>query len=78
MHDTVEADIEPRRPMANHSLVSASGRTHAKIALVAVAAAAVFVSLVSGSGLNNAAGPHVVVKASPVTTIATSDATQVR
>jgi hypothetical protein len=75
---TLSKPTSNERPMANHSLVSANGRTHAKIALVAVAAAAVFVSLVSASGLNNAAGPHTVVKASPVTTIATGDATRIR
>jgi hypothetical protein len=56
----------------NHSLISASGNTHAKIALLAVAASIVFMAVVSASGVTKsdarAHGP--VVKATTTTTVA--------
>jgi hypothetical protein len=56
----------------NHSLTSASGSTHAKIALLAVAATVVFMAVVSASGVTKsdarAHGP--VVKATTTTTVA--------
>ena len=56
----------------NHSLISASGNTHAKIALLAVAASFVFMAVVSATGVTKtdarAHGP--VVKAPVTTTVA--------
>lgn len=56
----------------NHSLINASGNTHAKIALLAVAATVVFMAVVSASGVTRADarsyGP--VVKATTTTTVA--------
>ena len=56
----------------NHSLTSASGSTHAKIALLAVAATVVFMAVVSASGVTKSDarvhGP--VVKATTTTTFA--------
>ena len=56
----------------NHSLISASGNTHAKIALLAVAASIVFMAVVSASGVTKSDarvhGP--VVKATTTTTVA--------
>ena len=67
----------------NHSLINASGKTHAKITLLAVAVSLVFVAIVSASGItrtdgfgSRAYGP--VVKATTTTTVATSGASQVR
>ena len=61
----------------NHSLISASGNTHAKIAALAVAVSLVFMAVVSASGITRsdtsgarAYGP--VVKATTTTTIAGS------
>jgi hypothetical protein len=68
--------------MNNHSLINASGNTHAKIALLAVAASVVFMAIVSASGLTRtdsgarAYGP--VVKASTTTTVAKSGGSLVR
>jgi hypothetical protein len=56
----------------NHSLINASGNTHAKIALLAVAASFVFMAVVSATGVTKsdarAYGP--VVKATTTTTVA--------
>jgi hypothetical protein len=66
----------------NHSLTSANGKTHAKITLLAVAVSLVFVAIVSAGvtrtdGLGSRTyGP--VVKATTITTVATSNASQVR
>jgi hypothetical protein len=67
----------------NHSLINASGKTHAKITLLAVAVSLVFVAIVSAAGItrtdgmaSRATGP--VVKATTTTTLATSNAAQVR
>ena len=66
----------------NHSLISASRNTHAKIAFLAVAVSVVFVAVVSASGVTRsdsgarAHGP--VVKATTTTSIAKSDARIVR
>lgn len=66
--------------MNDHSLINASGHTHAKIGLLAVAASLVFVAVVSASGLSSdsarTSGP--VVKASTLINVATSDKTIVR
>lgn len=67
----------------NHSLINASGKTHAKITLLAVAVSLVFVAVVSAAGVtrsdgiaSRAYGP--VVKATPTVTIATGSGAQVR
>jgi hypothetical protein len=56
----------------NHSLISASRNTHAKIAFLAVAASIVFMAVVSASGVSKpdarVHGP--VVKAATTTTVA--------
>jgi hypothetical protein len=57
----------------NHSLISASGNTHAKIAALALAVSMVFMAVVAGSGVGRsdntrAYGP--VVKATTTTTFA--------
>jgi hypothetical protein len=58
----------------NHSLTSASGSTHAKIALLAVAASVVFMAAVAGfGGTRIDAGTRVhgpVVKATTTVTVA--------
>ena len=58
--------------MNNHSLITANGNTHAKIALVAVAASFVLMAVVSASGVTKSDarvhGP--VVKATTMTTVA--------
>ena len=56
----------------NHSLISASGNTHAKIALLAVAATFVFMAVVSASGVtkSDARSYGPVVKATTTTTVA--------
>ena len=68
--------------MANHSLVSANGATHAKIALLAAAASAVFVMLVSASGLDRTGTAPTkvsgVVKASTLMSVATNDRAAIR
>jgi hypothetical protein len=66
--------------MNNHSLISASGNTHAKIAALAVAVSMVFMAVVSASGVTRsdsarAYGP--VVKATTTTMMAGSSS-QVR
>ena len=66
--------------MSNHSLISASGSTHAKTAFLAVAASLVFMAVVSASGLAKsdarASGP--VVKATTTMSVAASDKALVR
>lgn len=61
--------------MGNHSLIGASGNTHAKIAALAFAVSVVFVTVVSASGVTRpdavgarAHGP--VVKATTMTNVA--------
>ena len=64
----------------NHSLISASGNTHAKIAALAVAVSLVFVAVVSASGVSKSDGARAygpVVKASTTTMMAGSNS-QVR
>jgi len=66
----------------NHSLISASGQTHAKIALLAVAVSMVFVAVVSAPGVTKsdtgarAYGP--VVKATTTVNVARSDKLVIR
>ena len=63
----------------NHSLISASGHTHAKIAALAVAASLVFMAVVSASGVgSDGARTHTVVKATTIMSIAKSDGALVR
>lgn len=60
--------------MGNHSLIGASGNTHAKIAALAFAVSVAFVTVVAASGVTKpdtgarAYGP--VVKATTTTTVA--------
>ena len=57
----------------NHSLISASGNTHAKIAALAVMASMVFMAVVSASVITKSDTAHVygpVVKATTTTAIA--------
>jgi len=62
------------RAMNNHSLISASGNTHAKIAALGIAVALVFVAVISASGVTRtdvtarSYGP--IVKATTTTTVA--------
>jgi hypothetical protein len=59
----------------NHSLISASGHTHAKIAALAVVASVVFIAVVSASGVTRSDSAPVhgpVVKATTTTTFAGS------
>ena len=66
----------------NHSLLSASGNTHAKIAGLAVAVSLVFMAVVSATGLSTSDtlarvhGP--IVKATTMTTIAGSGHSAIR
>ncbi len=68
--------------MTNHSLINASGKTHAKIGFVALAVSAIFVAMVSASGVKSnvagarASGPAVVSGAAMK--VAASDRTLVR
>ena len=67
----------------NHSLISASRNTHAKIALLAVAVSVVFVAVVSASGITKSDGPGArtygpVVKATTTMSVAKSDSLLVR
>ena len=66
--------------MNNHSLISASRNTHAKIAFLALVVTVVFVAVVSASGVTRSdSGAHgPVVKATTTTSIAKSDARVVR
>ena len=75
-------EVAGARPM-NHSLISANGKTHAKITLLAVAVSLVFVAAISASGVtrtdgmaSRTSGP--VVKATTTTAIATSNGALVR
>jgi hypothetical protein len=66
--------------MTNHSVIHASGTTHAKIAFLAIAVSAVFMALVAASGVTKSDGVRVsgpAVKAS-ATMLASSDRTLVR
>ena len=66
----------------NHSLISANGNTHIKIAALAIAASLVFVTVVSTAGVSRtdtgarAYGP--VVKATTLTNVAKTGASVVR
>jgi hypothetical protein len=67
----------------NHSLTQANGSTHAKIALLAVAASLVFVAVVSAANVTrqDAPGARVygpVVKATTTVTVAKTGASVVR
>ena len=66
----------------NHSLLSASRNTHAKIAALAVAVSLVFMAVVSASGVSTSDTPArthgPVVKATTTTTIAGSGHSAVR
>jgi hypothetical protein len=65
----------------NHSLISASGNTHAKIAALAVAASVVFVAVLSAGGVTRSDSAPVhgpTVKATTTTMMATSAAPAVR
>jgi hypothetical protein len=68
--------------MNNHSLISASRNTHAKIALLAVAVSVVFMAVVSASSITRQdSGARVhgpVVKATTLTNVAKSDGALVR
>ena len=66
----------------NHSLINANGKTHAKIALLAVAVSMVFVAVVSASGLTRTDAPGTrtwgpVVKATTTITVATNSAPRI-
>jgi len=64
--------------MNNHSLISASGNTHAKIAALGLAVALVFMAVISASGVTRSEagarsyGP--IVKATTTTNVAGSGA----
>jgi len=65
----------------NHSLISASGNTHVKIAALAVVASVVFMAVVSASGVtgsDSAAAHGPIVKATMTTMMATSGGAAVR
>jgi hypothetical protein len=65
----------------NHSLISASANTHAKIAALAVVASVVFMAVVSASGVTRSDSAPVhgpIVKATTTTMMATSGAAAVR
>jgi hypothetical protein len=66
----------------NHSLISASGNTHLKIAGLAIAASLVFVAVVSAAGgTRPASSAHAyspVVKATAVTSVAKTGGSMVR
>ncbi len=69
--------------MDNHSLINASGHTHAKIALLAFAVSMIFVAAVSGvgSGKSDITGARVygpIVKASPAISVAGSNTSFIR
>ena len=68
--------------MNNHSLVSASRNTHAKIAFLAVAVSVVFMAVVSASSItryDSGARTHgPVVKATTLTNVAKSEGALVR
>ena len=67
----------------NHSLTQANGSTHAKIALLSVAASLVFVAIVSAAGVTRSDAPGArtygpVVKATTSVTVAKTGASVVR
>ena len=68
--------------MDNHSLINASGNTHAKIALLGIAVSLVFMAVVSASSITRSDtgarsyGP--IVKATTTLTVAKSDSLLVR
>ena len=69
--------------MTNHSLTSANGKTHAKIAFLAFAISAVFMAMISASGTTwsdavgaRTAGP--VITAGVATKIVANDRSMVR
>ena len=69
--------------MDNHSLINASGNTHAKIALLALTVSLVFMAAVSGFGStrSDVAGARVygpVVKATTTMSVATRNGSLVR
>jgi hypothetical protein len=63
--------------MNNHSLITASGNTHAKIALLGIAVSLVFVAVISASGVTRSDAPSYgpIVKATTMTTVAGNGAT---
>ena len=67
--------------MDNHSLINASGNTHAKIALLGIAVSLVFVAVVSASGVSKSDGARAygpTVKATTTSTVANTGNTLVR
>jgi hypothetical protein len=67
----------------NHSLISANGKTHAKITLLAVAVSLVFVAVVAAAGVTRSDGAGArtygpVVKAPSTVTVATGNGALVR
>jgi hypothetical protein len=69
--------------MTDHSLINASGNTHAKMAFLALAASVAFMAVVSASGLANSAAPGArahapVIKAVTTLSVARSDAALIR
>jgi hypothetical protein len=67
----------------NHSLTQANGSTHAKIALLAVAASLVFVAIVSAAGVSRPDAPGartngLVVKATTIVNVAKTGTAVVR
>ena len=60
--------------MNNHSLISASGNTHAKIAALGIAVSLVFVAVIAASGVTRSDGSArsygPIVKATTTTTVA--------
>jgi hypothetical protein len=67
----------------NHSLTQANGSTHAKIALLSVAASLVFVAIVSAVGVDRSDAPGArahgpVVKATTTSSFATTGTAVVR
>ena len=59
--------------MDNHSLINASGNTHAKIALLGIAVSMIFMAVVSASGISKPEGARAygpVVKATTTATVA--------
>jgi hypothetical protein len=60
--------------MNNHSLISASGNTHAKIAALGIAVSLVFVAVIAASGVtrsdSSARSYGPIVKATTTTTVA--------
>jgi hypothetical protein len=67
--------------MDNHSLINASGNTHAKIALLGIAVSLVFMAVVSASSItrtDSARSDGPIVKATTTSTVAKSDSLLVR